>query len=145
MTHRGYDADTAAELLKEQLIFDDPFELKDMDRAVERINRALDDFERVVIYGDYDCDGVTASVLLFTFLSTLGADVEIRLPNRETDGYGLHEPAIKQMAEDGVQLIITVDNGISAVAEAELIAELGMDLVITDHHLPGDTLPRASP
>ncbi len=143
LVHRGYDVDTAADLMSEDLIFDDPFTLKDMDLAVERINRALDDYERIVIYGDYDCDGVTASVLLYTFLSTLGADVEIRLPHRQKDGYGLHEPAIIKMAEDGVNLIITVDNGISAIKEAELIAELGMDLVITDHHLPGDTLPKA--
>lgn len=143
LVHRGYDADSAAELLSEELIFDDPFELKDMDRAVERINRALDDFEHIAIYGDYDCDGVTASVLLYTFLSTLGADVEIRLPHRQKDGYGLHEDAVKKMASDGVSLIITVDNGISAIEEAKLIAELGMDLIVTDHHIPGDTLPQA--
>ena len=143
LVQRGYDAEAAAELLSEELLFDDPFELKDMDLAVERINRAVDEFERIVIYGDYDCDGVTASVLLYTFLSTLGADVEIRLPHRQKDGYGLHEDAVKRMAEDGVQLIITVDNGISAIEEAKLISELGMDLVVTDHHLPGDELPQA--
>ncbi len=143
LANRGYDAASAADLLSEDLIFDDPFTIKDMDLAVERINRALDEYERIVIYGDYDCDGVTASVLLYTFLSMLGADVEIRLPHRQKDGYGLHEPAILKMAEDGVQLVITVDNGISAVKEAELIAELGMDLIITDHHLPGDILPKA--
>ncbi len=140
---RGYDAEQVEKLLDETLLFDDPFTLKDMDLAVERINRAVDDSEHIVIYGDYDCDGVTASVLLFSFLQGLGAEVEIRLPDRLKDGYGLHEPAVKRMARDGVDLIITVDNGIAAVKEAELIAQLGMDLIVTDHHLPGEKLPQA--
>ncbi len=143
LVHRGYDVDSCGELLDETLIFDDPYELKDMDKAVERINQALDNYEHIVVYGDYDCDGVTASVLLYTYLSTLGADVEIRLPHRQKDGYGLHEAAVKEMAENGVNLIITVDNGISAIEEAKLIGELEMDLIITDHHIPGEQLPPA--
>ncbi len=141
---RGYDAEDVEALLDEALLFDDPFTLKDMDLAVDRINRAVDEGEHIVVYGDYDCDGVTASALLFTFLQGLGAEVEIRLPDRLKDGYGLHVPAVKKMAQDGVDLIITVDNGIAAIEEAELIAELGMDLVVTDHHLPGERLPKAA-
>lgn len=120
----------------------DPFLLCDMQEAADRINRAIDDGERICVFGDYDCDGVMATVILYSFLSEIGADVTWRIPER-SEGYGLSEQIVREMHEDGVQLIVTVDNGISAVAEARLIAELGMELVITDHHQPGRELPQA--
>lgn len=121
----------------------DPFLLTDMREAADCINEAIDAGRRICVYGDYDCDGVCATVILYSFLSDIGADVTWRIPER-SEGYGLNEAAVREMHEDGVALIVTVDNGISAIAEAELIAELGMELVVTDHHQPGSTLPRAA-
>lgn len=121
----------------------DPFLIRDMREAADCINTAVDEGKRICVYGDYDCDGVTATAILYSFLSETGADVTWRIPERG-EGYGLNEAAVRELHEDGVELIITVDNGISAIPEAELIAELGMELVITDHHQPGSTLPRAA-
>ncbi len=120
----------------------DPFLLRDMQAAVDCINDAIDCGKRICVYGDYDCDGVMATAILYSFLLESGADVRYRLPERE-EGYGLNEAVIRELHADGVELIVTVDNGIAAVQEAELIAELGMALVITDHHQPGSVLPKA--
>ncbi len=120
----------------------DPFLICDMQEAVDCINSAMDEGKKICVYGDYDCDGVTATVILYSFLSEIGADVIWRIPER-SEGYGLNEDAVRQLHEEGVELIITVDNGISAIREAELIAELGMELVVTDHHQAGTTLPKA--
>ena len=120
-----------------------PWLLKDMDKAVKRINRALDDGESICIYGDYDCDGVTSTALLYTFLSALGGFVSYYIPNRATDGYGMNFKAIDKIKADGTDLIITVDNGISSIEEAEYIYSLGMQLIVTDHHQIGENLPRA--
>ncbi len=120
----------------------DPFLLRDMQEAADRINAAIDDGTHICVYGDYDCDGITATVILYSFLSEIGANVSWRVPER-AEGYGLNPDVIREMHDDGVGLIVTVDNGIAAIAEAELAAELGIDLVITDHHRPGKTLPRA--
>ena len=114
----------------------------DMLKAAEIINQAVDGGKRICVYGDYDCDGVMSTVILYSYLSEMGANVTWRIPER-CEGYGLNEQAVNEMHEDGVQLIVTVDNGIAAVKEAELIKSLGMDLVITDHHQPGETLPEA--
>ena len=121
----------------------DPFLTADMETAADYINQALDNGSRICIYGDYDCDGVTATVILYSYLLELGADVTYRIPERD-EGYGLNTNAVREMHEDGVELIVTVDNGITALEEAELIAELGMTLVITDHHQPLEMLPRAA-
>ncbi len=121
----------------------DPFLLCDMKEAADCINAAVDENKRICIYGDYDCDGIMATVILYSFLSEIGADVTWRIPER-SEGYGLNEQAVREMHEDGVQLIVTVDNGISAIREAELMAELGMELVVTDHHQVGSTLPKAA-
>ncbi len=121
----------------------DPFDFPDMYKAVKRIKQALDNFERIAVYGDYDADGVTATALLYSYLEMQGADVVYCVPNRHTDGYGLGYNAIENLSRMGAKLIITVDNGISAVEEAEYIRQLEMDLIVTDHHLPGDTLPNA--
>ncbi len=121
----------------------DPMDFPDMYTAVKRIQKALDDFERIAIYGDYDADGVTSTSLLYSYLEMQGADVVYYVPNRHTEGYGLSYEAIDKLSMMGVKLIITVDNGISAVEEAKYINELEMELIVTDHHLPSDTLPQA--
>ena len=122
----------------------DPFEMKDMDRAVERIRRALASGEKIAVFGDYDCDGVTAGVVLTTYLLAQGADVFLMLPDRMGDGYGMHLPQIERLHEQGVNLIVTVDNGVAAAQEIAHAAQLGMDVVVTDHHLPPDCLPEAA-
>lgn len=119
----------------------DPFLLPDMEIAVERINDAIFDYEKICIFGDYDCDGVTATTLLYSYLDIQGANVFYMLPDRIEDGYGLHKNVIDKIKAEGTDLIITVDNGISAIEEAKYIKELGMDLLVTDHHLPGNELP----
>lgn len=121
----------------------DPFDFPDMYKAVKRIKTALDNFERIAVYGDYDADGVTATALLYSYLEMQGADVVFAVPNRHTEGYGLNYSAIDNISRMGAKLIITVDNGISAVEEAEYIRQLEMDLIVTDHHLPSDVIPDA--
>ena len=121
----------------------DPMDFPDMYAAVKRIQKALDEFERIAIYGDYDADGVTSTSLLYSYLEMQGADVVYYVPNRHTEGYGLSYEAIDKLSMMGVKLIITVDNGISAVEEAKYINELEMELIVTDHHLPSDILPKA--
>lgn len=121
----------------------DPMDFPDMYAAVKRIQKALDEFERIAVYGDYDADGVTSTALLYSYLEMQGADVVYYVPNRHTEGYGLSYEAIDKLSMMGVKLIITVDNGISAVDEAKYIRELEMELIVTDHHLPSETLPQA--
>ncbi len=121
----------------------DPFLIRDMREAADCINEAIDSGKRICVYGDYDCDGVMATTILYSFLMEMGADVTWRIPER-SEGYGLNLTAVEEMHADGVELIITVDNGISSVKEAARIAELGMELVITDHHQPGSELPEAA-
>lgn len=115
----------------------------DMDKAAQRVRDAVDNFESIAVYGDYDVDGVTATAVLYSYLESINANVSYYIPDRHIEGYGLSRDAIDKLHERGVKLIITVDNGISAVEEAEYIKSLGMELVITDHHLPGDVLPDA--
>ncbi|MDA8351927.1 MAG: single-stranded-DNA-specific exonuclease RecJ [Firmicutes bacterium] len=121
----------------------DPFLLDGMKEAVARIREALDRRERILIYGDYDADGVSSTSLMMMVFRRLGADVDYYIPNRFTEGYGFNEEALKQAKEAGVQLVISVDTGISAAAEAEVAKELGLDLIITDHHEPPEILPDA--
>lgn len=121
----------------------DPFDFADMDKAVSRIRRAVDEKQRVLIYGDYDVDGITATVLLYTYLQQLGVDVRYRVPSRE-EGYGLHPESIIWAAEQGIDLIITVDTGVAALEEVQLANEAGIDVVVTDHHQPGEKLPDAT-
>ena len=121
----------------------DPMLLTDMDKACARILEAIDKEQTIVVYGDYDVDGVTATALLYQHLKGMGASVKCMLPSREGDGYGLSKNAIQSIHDKGCQLIVTVDNGISALEEAEFAASLGVDLIVTDHHLPHDALPKA--
>lgn len=137
------DPTDALTLLSGEEELSDPFLLADMDKACARIRQAIENGETIAVFGDYDVDGVTATALLYQHLKGMGATVKCMLPSREGDGYGLSQNAIRSMHEKGVQLIVTVDNGISAAAEAAYAASLGMELVITDHHLPPETLPKA--
>lgn len=140
---RGYeDQDIAAFLYEDDNLLD-PFTIKDMDKGVERVNKAIENGQRICIYGDYDCDGVTSTAVLYRYLESTGADVTTYIPDRHMEGYGLNTKAIHALAEQGVELIITVDNGIVAVNEVDYANSLGIDVVITDHHKPGDTLPKA--
>lgn len=144
LVSRGIESDAdVADFLASSYEFSDPFLLADMDKAVSRIERAVDYGEKITVYGDYDCDGVTATVLLYTFLSNIGAAVDYYIPSRLDEGYGMHKAAVDKIYHNGTKLIITVDNGISAIEEAEYIYSLGMQLVITDHHQIGSRLPRA--
>jgi single-stranded-DNA-specific exonuclease len=120
-----------------------PFSMKNMQKSVDRIKTAIANGEKITIYGDYDVDGVTATALLYLFLKSQGADVHCYIPQRENEGYGLNQNAVQQIAQDGTTLIITVDTGISAISEAMLAQELGVCLIITDHHQPRDILPEA--
>jgi len=122
----------------------DPFLMTDMDKAAGRVGLAMAMGEKIAVFGDYDVDGITSTCLLTDFLRRHGAHVVSYIPGRLEEGYGLNPIAIHQLHQEGVQLIITVDCGITAVAEAELCRELGIDLVITDHHECKDTLPYAA-
>ena len=137
------DPAEALTLLAGEEELSDPALLTDMDAACQRIWQAIDNGETIAVFGDYDVDGVTATALLYQHLKGMGATVKCMLPSREGDGYGLSKNAIQSMHNKGCTLIVTVDNGISAVEEADFAASLGMDLIITDHHLPPDTLPKA--
>ena len=137
------DPADALTLLAGEEELSDPMLLTDMDRACARILEAIDREETIVVFGDYDVDGVTATALLYQHLKGMGASVKCMLPSREGDGYGLSKNAIQSIHDKGYRLIVTVDNGISAVDEAAFAALLGVDLVITDHHLPPDALPQA--
>ena len=120
----------------------DPFQIRDMQEAADIINEAIDSGEHICVYGDYDCDGIMSVVILYSYLLEAGADVSYYIPER-AEGYGLNKNAIDKLCSDGTGLIVTVDNGITAVEEAEYIYQLGMRLVITDHHQQGDILPKA--
>ncbi len=119
----------------------DPLTLGDMAVAVERIRNAVAGGERICVHGDYDVDGISATALCVLVLRELGADVEWRLPSRFDEGYGLALETIEQLAADGVDLVVTVDCGITAVAEVARARELGLDVIVTDHHRPAETLP----
>jgi len=110
--------------------------LKDLEKTVERIREAITGGERILVVGDYDADGICASVILYKTIASLGGEVSVRLPHREKHGYGLNREFIEEAKELGVKLIITVDNGITAFAEIDLANNLGIDVIITDHHLP---------
>lgn len=142
---RGYK--TAAEMTRflrmEETSLYDPFLMKDMEKAARRILCAVENGERIAIYGDYDVDGVTSVALLYLYLVSLGADVVYDIPSRDKEGYGLSVGAIEKMREQNVCLIVTVDNGITANAEADFAKEAGMEMIVTDHHTCLDTLPNA--
>lgn len=142
---RGYDTVEAAnELLCADAPLPDPFLMKEMDRAVAEIRRALAEKQRMAVFGDYDVDGITATCLLTDYLRSVGADCVAHIPGRIEEGYGLNAAAIHQLYDDGVRLIITVDCGITAIPEAELCRTMGITLIITDHHECKPVLPCAA-
>lgn len=144
MNIRGLDdAAHLREFLGEGEPLSDPFLLKDMDKAAARITRAVDNMEKIAVYGDYDADGVTSTAMLYSYLETRGADVIFYIPQREGEGYGMNIGAVEHLKEQGVSLIVTVDNGISSVQEVARANELGIDVVVTDHHRPQEILPDA--
>jgi single-stranded-DNA-specific exonuclease len=131
--HPNYERDTH-----------DPFLILNMAKAVERIFQAFRGGQRIVIYGDYDCDGIPGSVVLHDLFDKIGvADFINYIPHRHLEGYGLNGEAIGRFAKDGVDLIITVDCGITDIEEVAMAQSLGIDVIVTDHHLPGDVLQPA--
>ena len=144
LTARGVEtAGECGEFLAE-LPLSSPYLLKDMDKAAARVRQAIDNGERIAVYGDYDCDGITSTVLMYSYLESAGADVTYYIPDRETEGYGLNKEAVKLIADNKIDLILTVDNGISALEEIDYALSLGVDVVVTDHHRPREVLPRAA-
>ncbi|MDO5123962.1 MAG: single-stranded-DNA-specific exonuclease RecJ [Eubacteriales bacterium] len=144
LTIRGIDTcEKAEKFLSDAPLLSDPFDAIDMDKAVERIKEAVENGEKICVYGDYDADGVTATALLYSYLNAVGADVDYYIPSRADEGYGMNPEAILRLHDEGVTLIITVDNGVSATDEIKYANCLGMDTVVTDHHTVPETLPDA--
>ena len=137
------DAASAKEFLDCNRQMIDPFLMTDMDLAEARVRKALQQGEKIAVFGDYDVDGITATCLLTSFLRSMGGNVISYIPGRLEEGYGLNPIAIRQLHAEGVKLIVTVDCGITAVEEAQLCKQLGIDLVITDHHECKEQLPEA--
>ena len=127
----------------EEMVHHDPFLFSQMDKIITRLNEAIDEGQPILVYGDYDADGVTGTTILVRCLRELGALVNYYIPNRFYEGYGPNEDAFMQAIADGYQLVITVDNGIAGVDEAKILREHGVDLIITDHHQIKETLPNA--
>jgi single-stranded-DNA-specific exonuclease len=121
----------------------DPFLMLDMDKAVDRIVGALERRERIAIYGDYDVDGITSASMLYLFLKDLGGDVVPYIPDRQNEGYGISETGILELQKGGASLIVSVDCGITSIRESQIATALGIDLIISDHHEPGDAIPAA--
>lgn len=140
---RGFGSGNVAELLSDDGEMEDPFLLPDMQKAVDRIEKAIETGEKIAVYGDYDCDGVTSTAILYGYLQSMGADVCYYIPDRLDEGFGMNRGAVDHLHELGVTLIVTVDNGTSAVEEIAYAGELGIDVVVTDHHIPGPELPHA--
>lgn len=145
LSARGVSSPEEAALLldRERELSHSPYLMKDMDKAVDRIRRALADGERMAVFGDYDVDGITSTVLLVDYLRSRGADCLKYIPRRVEDGYGLGKEALRTLRDQGVTLVITVDCGITGVEEARWAKEIGLDLVITDHHECREVLPDA--
>src|SRR3990167_4813232 len=122
----------------------DPFKMRDMERACVRLFEAVDAGEKIIIYADYDCDGIPGAVILSDLFKKINyINYEVYIPQRDSEGYGLNLDAIKSFADKDVKLIITIDLGITAVAEVAQAEVDGIDIIITDHHIPPEILPRA--
>ena len=142
--NRGFEDPRAAhEFLNGQSLGDDPFQLKDMDAAVARVNAAISEREPMAVYGDFDADGVCATALIVQTLRALGGDVMPYIPDRADEGYGLNTPALSNLARRGIRLVVTVDCGIRSVAEVAAGMQAGLDIIVTDHHSIGPELPPA--
>ena len=145
LINRGItDAQTGGRFLSPKLTdLIDPEEMPGIAPAVQRLKQAVTTGEKITIYGDYDVDGITGVSILWQVLTLLGANVDYYIPHRIDEGYGLNADAVESLAKSGTQLMVTVDCGITAINSAELAAGLGLDLIITDHHQPGQDLPKA--
>lgn len=142
---RGYTDPTDLEqFLSDEPYFADAYELKDIMHAADIINLKISENKKIAVYGDYDCDGVTATALMYKYLNGRGADCIYYIPDRFNEGYGMNCDAVRHLKALGVDTIITVDNGISCFNEIELANELGMTVVVTDHHIPPELLPNAA-
>src|SRR5581483_11094063 len=142
LVRRGYgDVETAARFLAGALPGHDPLVLGDMADAVARIRKAIAAGERICVHGDYDADGICATALAVLLLREAGADVAWHLPSRFEEGYGLNADTLTRLAEEGFDLVLTVDCGITAVAEVEHARSLGLEVVVTDHHRPAESFP----
>ena len=139
---RGIELADMSDFIAARAVEDGP-PMLDLDRAVERLRRALAARERIVVYGDYDVDGIAGSAILVRAFRQLGVGVAAYIPNRYDEGYGLNEQALRQLAADGARVIVSVDCGVTAVREATVARSLGVDLIITDHHHPPAELPNA--
>ncbi len=138
------ESEAIAEFLKCDLgNLHDPYLLKDMDKAVSRIRQALENNEKITIYGDYDVDGITSIAILYKHLTSLGFEVDYYIPDRIQEGYGVNRDALDKIKENGTKVVITVDTGITAVEETEYAKSIGMDIIITDHHECKETIPAA--
>lgn len=141
---RGYtDASEIEQLVSDELCFCDPYELIDIEKAANAVNEAIAQNKKIAVYGDYDCDGVTATALMYDYLKSRGADVITYIPDRILEGYGMNMAAVDKLKSFGVELIVTVDNGISCSAEIAYADSIGIKTVVTDHHLPPEQLPEA--
>ncbi len=142
---RGYTDPTDLEqFLSDEPYFSDVYELVDIMHAADIVNLKISEGKKIAVYGDYDCDGVTATALLYKYLKGRGVDCVYYIPDRFSEGYGMNCDAVRRLKEQGVDLIITVDNGISCYEEVALANSLGMTVVVTDHHLPPERLPEAA-
>ncbi len=141
---RGITESSELELmLSEEPLLCDPNELIDIKKGAEFINKAIEENKRIAVYGDYDCDGVVSTVILYDYLISRGANAIYYIPDRILEGYGMNSSAIDKLKADGVEIIITVDNGIASVSEIAYAKTLGIETVVTDHHLPPEELPDA--
>ena len=145
LVNRGVDSKKDAEIFMNPSLeyLRDPFLMKDMDKAVKRIKMAIENKENIYIYGDYDVDGVSSTSILYLYFKSINYPVKYYIPNRLEEGYGINENAIRKIYEDGCDLIITVDCGITSVKEVELANELGIDVIISDHHECQSEIPNA--
>jgi single-stranded-DNA-specific exonuclease len=142
LVRRGYsDAAVAKRFLDGEQPPHDPFLLGDMEAACARIHTAVEQRRRICVHGDYDVDGIAATTLAVLLLRELGADVAWHLPSRFDEGYGVSRATLARLADEGCALVLTVDCGITAVAEVAEAKERGLDVVVTDHHRPGEELP----
>ncbi len=142
---KGYDTPEKVRMFisKGNTLMYNPFLLADMDKAVARTLMAVENKEKIVVYGDYDVDGVSATSVLYLYLKSIGADVDYYIPSRAGEGYGINCAALDKLKDEGCSLVITVDTGITAIDEALYMKKLGMSLIVTDHHSCHDTLPDA--
>ena len=137
-------ADAARKYIRPTLDeINDPFLMRDMDKAVARLEKALNDGERILVYGDYDVDGTTAVALMYTFLKGLTDNVDFYIPDRYTEGYGISFKGVDYAQSTGCTLIVALDCGIKAVDKVEYATNRHIDFIVCDHHTPGDELPKA--